>query len=70
MLKTDPVEQTPQYKAVEEEVHRKVEQELKDIIGTMGACFLMWKLKKEILKNDYGIEWKSPGELNPDIRFD
>ena len=26
-------------------------------------------LKKEILKKDYGIDWKSPQELNPRIKF-
>ena len=36
----------------------------------MGSCHIIWRKKKEILKNDYNIDWMSPGELNTDIMFD
>ena len=35
-----------------------------------GACYSYWDIKKRILKYDYGIEWKSPKEMNPRIVFD
>ena len=28
-----------------------------------------WTYLFDILKNDYNIEWKSPQELNPNIKF-
>ena len=36
----------------------------------MGFCHLMWHHKKRILKDDHGIEWSSPAELNPHIWYD
>ena len=36
---------------------------------TRGNAHLYTKYKKEILKSDYNIEWKSPQELNPRIKF-
>ncbi len=28
------------------------------------------RMKKRVLKRDYGINWKSPSDLNPEINFD
>lgn len=66
--KYDPVEDTPKYKAIEEELHAKI---LERMGGEMnrGNAYLYPVLKKEILKNEYGIDWKTPQELNPGIRF-
>ncbi|MBO4689405.1 MAG: hypothetical protein J5621_00875 [Paludibacteraceae bacterium] len=35
-----------------------------------GSCYKYWQLKKQILKEDYDIEWQSPNELNPDVEYD
>lgn len=37
---------------------------------SIGDCHLVWAITKEILKKDYGIDWKTPHELNPDVFFD
>lgn len=29
-----------------------------------------WRVKKRILKEKYGIDWRTPAELNPDWAFD
>ena len=34
-----------------------------------GNAHMYVKFKKEILKSDYNIDWKSPQELNPKIKF-
>jgi hypothetical protein len=67
----DLVEKSPAYlkvvKLVDEEANKTVES-----FGQtrkMGACHLFWSSKKEILKKKYGIDWRSPAELN-DIMFD
>ena len=36
----------------------------------MGYCYLYWETKRDILKKDYGIEWRSPAVLNPRVHFD
>lgn len=66
--KYDPVEDSSEYKAIEEELHKKI---IAKMGGEMnrGNAYLYPLLKKEILKKDYNIDWKSPQELNPGIRF-
>ena len=70
MRKTDPVEQTSEYKAIEKELESKIKAELKGVKRTRGYCHRYWSVKAEILKNDYGIEWQSPAVLNPRVKFD
>lgn len=36
----------------------------------MGDCHLFWAAKKRILKSQFGLEWQTPAELNPDVCFD
>ena len=38
--------------------------------GYMGYCHKYWYYKKKYLKEIYGIDWKSPAELNPNTIFD
>jgi TPR repeat protein len=68
--KYDPIEDTEQFKAIEKELESKIEAELKDKARGRGFCFIYWKAKAKILKQDYGIKWKSPTVLNPNIMFD
>ena len=70
-------------KAIGPELETKIDKRLKDnrdkqlgqVVfypreGRRGFCFLYWGIKKEILKEDYGIDWKTPKELNPLVFFD
>jgi hypothetical protein len=70
VIKQDPVEQSEEYKAIWPEVEQKIYARVGGKPSGMGACFLLWKAKKAILKEDYGIDWKSPAELNPGVKFD
>lgn len=68
-IKYDIVEDTLEYKKISKEL----EQKIIDTIGEndmIGYCHLYWSTKKNILKRDYNIDWKSPAELNPDVMFD
>ena len=38
--------------------------------GYRGFCHKYWLTKKNILKDRFNIEWKSPADLNPQIWFD
>ena len=68
-MNTDPVESTPEYLAIEAELNEKIIKKIGKG-GYLGYCHLYWSIKKTILLEDYGIEWKSPAELNPHILFD
>ncbi len=69
MLKYDPVEDTPEFQAIKDELEKKIVAKIGENRG-MGYCHLYWATKREILKQDYGIEWKSPAVLNPRVHFD
>ena len=68
-MKTDSIEQTAEYKAIEDELEKKIIAKVGEMDG-MGYCYKYWQAKKEILKSDYNMDWKSPAELNPHIMFD
>lgn len=36
----------------------------------MGTCHSVWRLKKDILRYGFHIDWKSPAERNPHIIYD
>jgi hypothetical protein len=36
----------------------------------LGFCYVIWRVKKKILLEQYNIIWKSPSDLSPDIMFD
>ena len=69
MLNYDPVEDTPEYQAIKDELEEKIIERIGKNSG-MGYCHLYWSAKRDILKKDYGIEWKSPALLNPRVMFD
>ena len=46
------------------------ETELGDSASEMGSCHQFWSAKKRILKTQFGLEWQTPAELNPDVCFD
>lgn len=68
-LKFDPVERTAEMERVIEEVERECEEELKDMPRGMGFCFAYWSVRKGALARR-GIEWHSPGAMNPNVIFD
>ena len=69
MLKYDPVEDTPAFQTIKDELEAKIIAKIGPNSG-MGYCYLYWESKRDLLKKDYGIEWKSPALLNPKVRFD
>ena len=66
--KYDPIEDTPEYQEIKDELEAKILERMGGEM-TRGNAHLYTPLKKEILKKDYGIDWKSPQELNPRIKF-
>lgn len=69
MLKSDPVEWTAEYEAVIDDVDREAYENLTDCPRGMGFCFGYWAAKQAALAKR-GIEWRSPGIMNPGVMFD
>ena len=68
-IKTDPIELTDKYLKIELELERLIRKEIGEG-GYMGFCHKYWWTKKNLLKEKYGIEWKSPVDMNQDVDFD
>nr|MDO8115629.1 hypothetical protein [Candidatus Sigynarchaeota archaeon] len=70
----DPIEDDPAFndriKAAEKEASRLLKRSKRIKEGQLGYCHAFWGAKKRILREKYGIEWKSPAELNPYTKFD
>ncbi len=68
----DPQERDPRLRPVIDAAAQEAEVSLREdgwTIG-MGYCHVLWGCQKRILKEKYGINWKTPAEMNPDVRFD
>lgn len=66
----DPIQEDPALRSMFENVEEMVDDELKDEERRLGFCYLYWHTKKRILKEEFGIEWFTPGEMNPHVFFD
>ena len=66
-MKRDPVEMTPEYLAVIDEVEKKVAENM--TWYGRGSCHERWALTREYLE-EKGIIWRSQGAMNPGWRFD
>ncbi|MBO4218969.1 MAG: hypothetical protein J5887_05695 [Erysipelotrichaceae bacterium] len=60
----DPVEDSEEYLNVIDEVNEKLYNALEESIEDDDYPERYRQLKKQILKDDYGIDWKSPQEYN------
>jgi hypothetical protein len=69
---SDPLDTDLKYEAIMAEASKRADDELarEGTVRVMGYCHAFWRRKKEILQRDYGLEWKTPAELYPGIRFD
>jgi hypothetical protein len=78
----DPLESDPMYRWLIEKVDAEAEEAAlneiverfpyisRDDAPIMGLCHCIWRHKKRILKDEHGLEWKAPRELNPHIWYD
>jgi hypothetical protein len=68
-LRRDPIDNDPRFAGIRAEVEKAIEKALKDhpLRGGMGFIHVYWEAKKAILKERYGIDWKTPTELNPGL---
>lgn len=62
-------------KKIERKLERKINKKLKEngeykFKDELGFCHSYWDVKKEILKNEFGIVWFSPTEEIPGVFYD
>jgi hypothetical protein len=68
----DPIEDDPHLQPVLEAAGHEAEAELAahGIRNGFGFCNYYWPVKKRILKDKYGVDWRTPPEMNPGVIWD
>lgn len=66
----DSVEDDPNVQPLLRAAEKDADEELKSTPRQLGFCYQYWNVKQRILKQKYGIDWRSPAELNPTFKFD
>ncbi len=71
-MRRDPQEKDPQKKkliqAAETEAEFTMTQD--GTIKFEGSCHILWGRQQAILREKYGISWRTPAEMNPQFIFD
>jgi hypothetical protein len=66
----DMIELDPKTKAVIDQAAAEARNEYWDCHPGHGICHSIWHTQKQILATKYGIDWKTPQEMNPDTWYD
>ncbi|MBR6793441.1 MAG: hypothetical protein IKM48_03665 [Clostridia bacterium] len=66
----DPIEDHLDFKRIRRRVEQKAEDALGELAGRFGSCHALWYEMKKIFKDEYGFEWHSPVDMNPDVDYD
>jgi len=69
-LRTDPVEYSWEWEKIYYDVEAELDRALANVPRQMGFCFQYWAMKRELLMEKYGIDWRSPSQMNPRVMFD
>lgn len=69
-LRTDPVEYSWEWEKIYYDVEAELDRRLANVPRQMGFCFQYWAMKRELLMEKYGIDWRSPSQMNPRVMYD
>jgi len=69
-LAHDPQENDPAFKFRLEQAMKEAEDSLAAVPRRRGYCHRLWAETKRILREKYGLDWKTPSEMNPGVLFD
>lgn len=67
-LAIDPIEADDRFAAVLLRAHLEAERQLNG--RGFGECYRFWTIKQATLREQYGVRWQTPAQLNPDVDFD
>jgi hypothetical protein len=65
----DPIEDDEATAQIIKAAQAKADAEI-DSKVRMGRCHGIWKRMKIILKEEHGVVWYSPRDMNPGVKFD
>src|SRR5437588_3356463 len=68
--KVDPQESDPKLRAAFAAADAAAERRVANVKRDRNFIFRFWSAKKDILRKQYAIDWKTPAELNPQIAYD
>ncbi len=69
-IKMDGVESSDEFLKIRFEVEKITDELLaQNRDSDEPFCLLYWNTKKSVLKERFDIDWKTPAEMNPNIRF-
>lgn len=68
-LKRDPVEWSLHWENIIDQADKIVDERLENEPRGMGFCYSFWHERK-IALDEFGIDWKSPKQMNPNVHFD
>ncbi len=69
----DPLEDLPQFRTAFDDASQLAEEKARlyrAARGPLGAIHIFWAEKQRVLREKYGLGWKTPGELNPSVNYD
>jgi hypothetical protein len=70
-LKHDPQEDDPRLSTAFQEATVYARRKISNDPPRLGEIHEVWgRYKKEYLLRKYGIHWKDPSEMNPNVAFD
>ncbi|MDE6300816.1 MAG: hypothetical protein K2M19_03790 [Muribaculaceae bacterium] len=69
-LRRDPVEYTRAWEDIYYDVEDELTTRFQNAPRQRGLCHHIWSVKRELLKDQYGIDWRSPAQMNSRVRFD
>lgn len=68
-LKTDPIEQSPEYIAIYDDAERIIQGLIDEQGRLLRSPDQYWNIKAEVLEFHFNIRWKSPRVMNPSVKF-
>lgn len=69
-LRRDPVEYTSRWEEIYYDLEDRLDERFANAPRGRGFARIRWNAKRDILKEEYGIEWRSPALMNPRVKFD
>lgn len=66
----DPIENLENYVKVKDEVDQKLEMLFADVKKGFGFCHTYWRVKHRMLRDCYGIWWRSVHDMHPANCYD
>lgn len=69
-LRKDPIEYSYRWEEIYYDLEKELNERFANAPRQRGLCYHIWNAKRELLKDKYGIEWRSPAQMNSRVRFD